>query len=537
MHPIRAFAVYVLSRSPTVALSLSEFISGARTNPRALTSTRKGLHLRETAALLREGDLSALIERQATKGPITRLDCRNQEVYFVASPDLVREVTVVQAACFPDREASRTESSGGACPGIVASRGSEHTSMRTALGPSYFSVSAVEAQLLRTVEETRSLLEQEGQESVASFLTPRGAGRLVSFVHRLSLRVQHRCIFNSNEGLPSPSSTHASELLSSQSKNRVRTSPTIARMARLLAYVSIGWKHAVITTLGHKQPAMDFVRSFTNRPRQIAQLSAHYSNNVLGPRKRDLFLKRFQRSNHQQNQQSEASSSDPLCLRVAEEHIRSSLNTEILEADNKWVDVTEALIRQMGKEKGGGVITAEVVEALAKDLVAAGADTTAAAVTMTLFELMRSPEHLDKVRLEVAGAIAGDTNGYFTAAPLPFTEACVKESLRLHPPAPLFWRVAAADATVGGMHVGEGAVVAMCATHLGRDPLWWGENANEFIPERFVEGTAAHAESTARRHSFSYLPFGGGARACLGGRVAMAQVPAIVALVVGYTRE
>jgi cytochrome P450 len=173
-------------------------------------------------------------------------------------------------------------------------------------------------------------------------------------------------------------------------------------------------------------------------------------------------------------------------------------------------------------------ITAAVLEALAKDLVAAGADTTAAAVTMTLFELMRSPEHLGKVRAEAAAARACTDR-------LPFTEACVKESLRLHPPAPLFWRVAAADATVGGCAVREGAIVAMCAAHLGRDPAWWGHDAGDFVPERFVDGTAAHAESTARRHAFSYLPFGGGARACLGGRVAMAQVPAIVAMVASYT--
>ena len=537
MNPIKALAVFALSVGLAVALSLqSELTSGVQSNSRVITCRRKGLHLRKTAALLRDGDLSALIKRQASAGPITHLGCRNQEVYFVASPDLVREITVVQAASFPDREASSTGSSGGTCPGIVASRGSEHTSMRTALGPSYFSVSAVEAQLVRTVEETQYLLEQEGQETVASFLTPQGAGKLVSFVHRLSLRVQHRCIFNSTEGLPPPSSSHASERPVSQSNTRARTSPTVQQLARLLAHVSIGWKHAVVTTLGRKQPAMEFVRSFTNRPRQIAQLSAHYCNNVLGPRKRDLLLKRFQRSYYQRNTPSEASS-DPLCLRVADEHVQNRLSAES-RAGNEWCDVTEALIRQMGKEteNGGGRMTADVVEALAKDLVAAGADTTAAAVTMTLFELMRSPKRLDKVRFEVSDAMSGDKDNSFPAR-LPYTVACVKESLRLHPPAPLFWRVAAADAIVGGVNIREGAVVAMCATHLGRDPLWWGDDANEFIPERFVDGTAEHAESTSNRHSFSYLPFGGGTRACLGGRVAMAQVPAIVALIAGYAHE
>jgi cytochrome P450 len=142
---------------------------------------------------------------------------------------------------------------------------------------------------------------------------------------------------------------------------------------------------------------------------------------------------------------------------------------------------------------------------------------------MTMFELIkdaaRGGDALMRVRHE--SALRGD---------LPFTSGCVKEALRLHPPAPLFFRVATADAVVGGYPIKKGAAIIMSAAQLGRDPSQWGNDADEFRPQRFL----IPRTEMPQRDAFAYLPFGAGPRACLGSRVAMAEIPSIVAAIVAF---
>jgi cytochrome P450 len=111
---------------------------------------------------------------------------------------------------------------------------------------------------------------------------------------------------------------------------------------------------------------------------------------------------------------------------------------------------------------------------------------------------------------------------------------------------PLFWRCANEDTSLGGYAVSRGAVVVASAAVLGRDRRQWGDDVDQFRPSRFLgddndddnNDSEAHAPGgggdggpAAERHPFSYLPFGAGERACLGGRIAMVQVPVIVALI------
>ena len=99
---------------------------------------------------------------------------------------------------------------------------------------------------------------------------------------------------------------------------------------------------------------------------------------------------------------------------------------------------------------------------------------------------------------------------------LPYLQAIVKESLRLHPSAPLLLpRCPAQACTVGGYTIPKGAKVFLNAWAMHRDPQLW-DNPNEFQPERFL-GDANKLDYSG--NNFHYIPFGSGRRICAGLRL------------------
>jgi cytochrome P450 len=187
-------------------------------------------------ALLRAGDLESLCERCGRLyGPISRVRCPRQDLWIVTSPDLVRDVTVVQGSRFPDRELSSAPDS---APGIVAARGSAHATYRSALNPPYFSPAAVNVQLDRTLSEAQGMLEAEGVDGVRAFLTPTGAARLVPFSQRLALKIQYRSLFN----LTLPDVPRAPFPKPQRALGpRICASVLVAPATRAAAHISVSW--------------------------------------------------------------------------------------------------------------------------------------------------------------------------------------------------------------------------------------------------------------------------------------------------------
>ena len=158
----------------------------------------------------------------------------------------------------------------------------------------------------------------------------------------------------------------------------------------------------------------------------------------------------------------------------------------------------------------GAGLSDEEVRDQALSLVSAGFETTSAALTWAVYALLSHPEVLDRLRDEVAGL---ETVDFVTLNRLPYLERVVKETLRLYPPAPAALRVASRDLTFQGLHIPKGQRVALSvyATHRQAasypDPL-------RFDPDRWLEGAPANA----------YLPFGSGARYCIGAGLATGVV-------------
>lgn len=104
---------------------------------------------------------------------------------------------------------------------------------------------------------------------------------------------------------------------------------------------------------------------------------------------------------------------------------------------------------------------------------------------------------------------------------LELTRAVLQETLRLYPAAPWFGRLAAGPDRIGGIGIPAGAILVVSPYHAQRDPAAWPE-PGRFDPGRFAPGR--------RPAPYTWFPFGGGPRSCIGTHFAMTEM--IVALAV-----
>ncbi|XP_038687187.1 LOW QUALITY PROTEIN: geraniol 8-hydroxylase-like [Tripterygium wilfordii] len=152
------------------------------------------------------------------------------------------------------------------------------------------------------------------------------------------------------------------------------------------------------------------------------------------------------------------------------------------------------------------------IEHLFLVLFVAGTDTTSSTLEWAMAELLRNPEALFRARAELEQTIGkGNRVQESDVARLPYLQAIIKETFRLHAAVPLLLpRKAAEDVEVAGYKVPKDAQVMVNAWAIGRDPSIW-EDSNSFVPERFLR-----SEIDARGQHFELIPFGAGRRVCPG---------------------
>ena len=149
-------------------------------------------------------------------------------------------------------------------------------------------------------------------------------------------------------------------------------------------------------------------------------------------------------------------------------------------------------------------------------LFLAGHETTAIALSWTLFLLARHPDVEERLSREIREALAGRLPRAADLPSLRYAEAVVRESLRLFPPAYVIGREALADCVIGGYDVPAGTTIYFAPWVLHRDARHFPD-PEAFRPERWLDG------STARLPKYAYIPFGGGPRICIGERFAMME--------------
>jgi cytochrome P450 len=176
-----------------------------------------------------------------------------------------------------------------------------------------------------------------------------------------------------------------------------------------------------------------------------------------------------------------------------------------------------------GDDLLGLLIAAGMPDALIRDqlltMLIAGHDTSTALLSWALYVLSSHPEIQSKARHEIDAVLGTDPPDFAHVGKLRYLEQVMNETLRLYPPIHLGSRIAACDLEFQGFHIpaGQRVLYSIYLTH--RDTRYW-HNPTGFDPEHF--------SPKQTRQPYTFLPFGGGARNCIG--IAFAQVEAKIVL-------
>ncbi|KAG4080699.1 hypothetical protein HA402_013229 [Bradysia odoriphaga] len=162
---------------------------------------------------------------------------------------------------------------------------------------------------------------------------------------------------------------------------------------------------------------------------------------------------------------------------------------------------------------------------MALDTMLAGIDTTSAAASLLLYNLATHQNVQDKLREEVMTLLPNADEALTPESlnNLPYMRACLKESMRLTPIIAGNVRAAGRDLVLQGYQIPKGTDCIMGTVTLLRDDKFV-EQPNEYIPERFLKESQGGCPNAKDIHPFLMLPFGFGARACIGRRFAEMEI-------------
>lgn len=192
-------------------------------------------------------------------------------------------------------------------------------------------------------------------------------------------------------------------------------------------------------------------------------------------------------------------------------------------------DLLSMLMRARDEETGESMTDRQLRDEV-MTIFLAGHETTAIALGWTWYLLSTHPDVRRRLEDEVKGTLGGRPPTVEDLPRLPYVEQVVKESMRLYPPAWIVSRSAIADDEIGGYRIPAGAIVFTSPFVTHRHPEFW-DNPEGFDPARFAPGGAAE-----RLPHFTYFPFGGGPRQCIGNSFAMMELQLIVPLVAEQCR-
>lgn len=169
-------------------------------------------------------------------------------------------------------------------------------------------------------------------------------------------------------------------------------------------------------------------------------------------------------------------------------------------------------------EQGNGMNATQLRDEILTLLIA-GHETVASALTWTWYLLSTHPIVRAQLEEELAHVLNNRLPTSTDLEALPYTRQIFEETLRLYPPAWLITRRARANDRILGFDIPANSLIILSPYVLHRHPQFW-QNPEGFDPERFAPGV--------ERARFAYIPFGGGARLCIGDR--MAQLEAVLIL-------
>lgn len=172
----------------------------------------------------------------------------------------------------------------------------------------------------------------------------------------------------------------------------------------------------------------------------------------------------------------------------------------------------------------GSQLTDRQIREEVTTLFMAGHETPAIALAWTFYLLTRHPEIEGKVFVELNSVLGDRAPTGLDLENLKYTQAVLKESMRLYPPNRSIGREAIRECEIGGHHIPAGAQLIMSQWVVHRDGRFF-RSPEEFKPERW-------GEDSEDIPKYAYFPFGGGPRVCLGRSFAQIEMVLILARVI-----
>lgn len=189
-------------------------------------------------------------------------------------------------------------------------------------------------------------------------------------------------------------------------------------------------------------------------------------------------------------------------------------------------DLLGVLMRAREEESQEGMSNQQLRDE-AMTIFLAGHETTANALTWSLYLLSQHPEKAKLIYEEVDRVLGNRRANYDSMKDLIYTQQVIWESIRLYPPAWLISRKAIEDVCIGNYRIQKGETVMISSYIMQRSEKYF-LNAEEFIPERFKNGKAQGVPD------YVYLPFGGGPRVCIGNHFAIMEATLVLATIVQH---
>ncbi|XP_057420680.1 cytochrome P450 71AU50-like [Lotus japonicus] len=208
--------------------------------------------------------------------------------------------------------------------------------------------------------------------------------------------------------------------------------------------------------------------------------------------------------------------------KVIDEHMQSE------NRENKIKSFVDVMLDFDGTEESEYRIERPNIKAILLDMLAGSMDTSATAIEWTMSELLKNPRVMKKVQMELETVVGMKKKVEESDLEnLKYLDMVIKESLRLHPVAPLLIpHHAVEDCVVGEFFIPKNSRVIVNAWAVMRDPSAWTE-PEKFWPERF-EGS----NIDLRGRDFQLIPFGSGRRGCPGLQLGLTMIRLVVAQLV-----
>jgi cytochrome P450 len=188
-------------------------------------------------------------------------------------------------------------------------------------------------------------------------------------------------------------------------------------------------------------------------------------------------------------------------------------------------DMLTLLLNALDAEGGGACLSEAEVRSNILTFISAGHETTANALTWSMFLLSQSDEWRERIEAEAQRELAGPAEGLVDR--LIETRAVIEEAGRLYPPIAAISRVALGPDELGDKRVKRGSLVVISPYVLHRHKLLW-ERPDAFDPTRFLGAARAKIDR------FSYLPFGAGPRVCIGQAFALQEATLVLAMAASH---